>query len=111
VPFEFTNNYFDVLYSYDVLEHIPENQLDQTMNELQRIAKFNYHRVATKENAADLDQSHITMYPIEWWEERWPDVYFAGSEDPDDYTINPPTSKPCLKLIQFLNEHPYGNRR
>ena len=102
-------NYFDVVYSYDVLEHIDSRDVPLLMEELQRIGRFNYHRVATEYHAEDRDQSHINLRDIEEWRDSYPDVYLAGSADPDDYALNPPRSQPSIQLIQFLNQHPYGN--
>lgn len=104
----YNDNYFDVIYSYDVLEHIEREDLPELMAQLVRIGKFNYHRIATKEDPRDKDESHVTIEDIEWWRDQWPDMYLSGSEDPDDYAVNPPQAKPSLDLIQFFNA--YVNR-
>ena len=65
---------FDGVFSTDVLEHIPEDELDSVLEYIFNVAnKFVYLAICTIE-APDLlpngEQAHVTIKPFEWWVEK-----------------------------------------
>lgn len=65
------NKKFDGVFSTDVLEHIPEEELDDVLSYIYNTAqKFVYLAICTIP-APDLlpngEQSHVTLNHIDWW--------------------------------------------
>jgi SAM-dependent methyltransferase len=67
VPFQ-----WDLVFSLDLLEHIPVADLDKAISELQRVGKRNFHLISCGSLADDRDATHVTMHKIGWWKERFP---------------------------------------
>lgn len=68
------NGKFDGVFSTDVMEHIPEEELDDVFSYIYKTAtKFVYLAICTIP-APDLlpngEQAHVTLKPIEWWVEK-----------------------------------------
>jgi SAM-dependent methyltransferase len=71
----FPTNSFDLLLCLDVLEHLPEIHVSQTLNEIYRVLKPKGKAVlapcAPVENESNrLDKSHICIKPFNWWAEK-----------------------------------------
>jgi hypothetical protein len=65
---------YDFTFSKDVLEHIPENRIQQTIKEIARITKKGtIHNVSDREAVKDYNRHkvHLTVRPIEWWREQF----------------------------------------
>ena len=69
LPFE--DNSFDLVFSSDFFEHVPEDKIDDVANEMKRVSKVVLARVAYE---AKLDKIqaryHVTNKPKEWWENK-----------------------------------------
>jgi len=71
IPFK--DDHFDICFCIDVLEHLPEHLIDQTLQELIRVAPICALSIcyrpsrSTGENGENL---HLTLQPPEWWEEK-----------------------------------------
>lgn len=63
---------WDLVFSMDLLEHIPAADLDQAISELQRVGKRNFHLISCGSLANDRDATHVTMHKIDWWQKRFP---------------------------------------
>lgn len=65
---------FDGVISTDVLEHIPEDQLDNVLSEIfSKADKFVYLGICTVPADSFLpngENSHVTVKPFEWWYEK-----------------------------------------
>lgn len=75
----FPDNYFDVVVSTDVLEHIYENELDKVYSEMKRVLKQNgkiFAVVAEKVEKSHVFNTHVTVHPLSWWKEKFPDIVF-----------------------------------
>jgi|APSaa5957512493_1039668.scaffolds.fasta_scaffold139508_1 2-polyprenyl-3-methyl-5-hydroxy-6-metoxy-1,4-benzoquinol methylase len=68
------NRYFDGVISTDVLEHIPEKELDETLHNIFKIAtKFVYIAVnclEAKNTLSDGSNAHCTIKEPAWWASR-----------------------------------------
>lgn len=67
---KFSDIEFDLIVSIDVLEHIPEQKIDSTLNELRRIGKFFYFTIACrKDKMGELinETLHLTVKTPAWW--------------------------------------------
>ena len=62
---------FHGIFSTDVLEHIPEHQIPETIKEITfRAERFVFLAICTRPAIAILpngDNAHCTLKPIEWW--------------------------------------------
>ncbi len=65
----YPDNYFDIVVSTDVLEHIAEEDIDKALSELRRVTKkYLYLNIATR---VDRDfKWHICIHDRQWWENK-----------------------------------------
>jgi SAM-dependent methyltransferase len=77
---------FDMIYSNQVFEHLPEKYVEQLINEMWRVSKPNAKLwlafvVSTEENGIrkenDPDLTHINIHNMEWWRCRFAKVGFV----------------------------------
>lgn len=77
----------DLVWCTDVMEHIPEEDIDFVASELNRLArKALFVTVATypaKKQLPNGENAHVTVKPVEWWEERFAPVFARAVADPD----------------------------
>lgn len=77
-PWPFADNQFDLCYSVAVMEHIPEEHLQNIINEICRVSKRSIHGVDFGANDDGFDQTHCTLKERSWWLDK-----FAGKESHD----------------------------
>lgn len=66
-PWPFISQFFDLVYSIQVLEHLDENEIRRVLLEVKRVVKPNgkvFLSVATTNN---IQEDHKTLQPFEWW--------------------------------------------
>jgi hypothetical protein len=64
---------FDVVMSLDVLEHIPEEELDAVLSEMAALGRHQIHIIdikPAKAVLADGRNAHVSLHSGDWWEER-----------------------------------------
>jgi len=83
IPFK--DGYFDFVYSSDVLEHIPEDRVDDAIYEIVRVGKRGLIEITYEKTPMDIDETHITMKPYEWWREQIPKQFDLSL--PDEYAL------------------------
>jgi ubiquinone/menaquinone biosynthesis C-methylase UbiE len=74
----YTTNRFDLVVCSDVLEHIPEKLVDDTLAELYRVGRGCYYlTICSRQDKAKnnlrergIVELHITIKPDDWWEEK-----------------------------------------
>ena len=65
----FANNLFDVVFCLDVLEHIPEKLISDSLRELYRISKrYLIISAASHEDVVENLKVHISVKPYQEWE-------------------------------------------
>lgn len=76
LPYE--SNKCDIIFSADVLEHIPENNIPYVIKELVRISKTGILFLSISQRLSGLDPDppekpiyHITIKPRSWWDEKF----------------------------------------
>ena len=68
---QFADRQFDLLYSTEVLEHIPEPQVEETIAQLCRVtARYMFLTISLRPSS-DNNRYHCTLRPRAWWEERF----------------------------------------
>jgi SAM-dependent methyltransferase len=75
----FPDKFFDMVVSWDTLEHIPEENIPEATKEIIRVGKKQYHMIGTKKYSWDKDESHITIKPLSWWKHYLPNAELHGS--------------------------------
>ena len=72
LPFE--SGQFDVIFSSDVLEHVPEEDVRKSIAELVRVSRTGvfFMTISLRLSNYDLNKpipvSHVTVHPRSWWE-------------------------------------------
>ena len=69
IPFD--DNSFDIVFSSDVLEHIPEEKIDIVISELCRVAKYDLFLTINLRPSSENNKYHITLKSREWWEDKF----------------------------------------
>lgn len=68
IPFESV----DVVTCYDMLEHLPPDEVDPALDELFRVAKKTmFLTVSGNEAEKDGETLHLSVHDHDWWEERF----------------------------------------
>lgn len=69
---DFKENGFDIVTALDVMEHLDEKDVPQVCkNLLHATSQYVIVCVPTRKVEGDLDVTHKTIRPREWWEERF----------------------------------------
>lgn len=66
----YANSSFELVYSNEVLEHIPEKELPQFLRDLYRVSKGKMiHMICVKDRGKIIysDPTHVTLKSEEWW--------------------------------------------
>lgn len=64
----------DATVSCDVLEHLPPDRIDQTLDVLKGIAPHGFHGIALHPDVCGRaigETLHLTVQPAEWWEQKF----------------------------------------
>ena len=106
VPWPFKDKEFDLTFSIDFLEHIPEDKVDDVIREMARVSKRGYHGIHTSDNPykpikEDIDITHVTMKPLDWWKDKFKDVdgYHGRVGHADEMKYHKPNESPPLSYV------------
>jgi SAM-dependent methyltransferase len=67
------DNSFDLVFSSDVLEHIPEEAIPRVVSELVRVSRRDLFLSISLRPSSMNNKYHLTLRPREWWESRFTD--------------------------------------
>lgn len=89
LPFE--NNSFDLVISFNLLEHIPVNDIDSTLKEMLRVCRKFSFNIISLEKGAPLNkiEYHLTVKNKEWWENKFLMAGFKNFQYQSDTFENP----------------------
>lgn len=68
---QFADGQFDMVYSTEVLEHIPESQVDQVIAGICRVAQKYLFLTISLRPSSDNNRYHCTLRPRHWWEGKF----------------------------------------
>lgn len=89
----FSDKCVDAVVSIDVLEHIPEERIDESIYELARVSrKIAYVTISYREErgkVAEVGPLHITVRPPEWWRERIERFFCAELREGKKWVLRP----------------------
>lgn len=79
IPYK--DNTFDIVMAWDIMEHIPEEGVEDTFSEIKRVAKrkglFSFNICLTEEVKKFKGfQFHVTIRPFDWWAKKIEDAGF-----------------------------------
>ena len=73
-PYPFKDKEFDLCFSNAVLEHIPDEKIDITIGEIVRVSKRGIHGTPFSKPGNDIDPTHCSIHPKDWWINKFKDV-------------------------------------
>ncbi len=82
---DYPDNYFDLVVSREVLEHIPYDQIDDCIDEWDRVSKGKMiHIIAVKERGSSAidDPTHVNVQTEEWWIRKFEEHGFSVIKKP-----------------------------
>ncbi|UCG57567.1 MAG: class I SAM-dependent methyltransferase [Phycisphaerales bacterium] len=100
---------FDIIYSNQVFEHVPERYVTDVIAEAFRVLKpgglcWFAFVTSTEENGVrgenDQDQSHINIHNMDWWRRRFFQAGFGERKDLDDALRNATTGYDHFSYFQ-----------
>ena len=69
----------DVVTSFDTFEHIPEQDIDKTFQEIKRVVKkycvFNISSHPSTKRGLDGEDLHLTLKPQHWWNSKIKEIF------------------------------------
>ena len=98
---------FDICFSINFLEHIPENKLDDVIKEMARVSNRGLHGIHMtgtpfEELDPDLDVTHQISKSKEWWENKFKSIvpeYNVKIEHPRMLEYEKPELQPPITLM------------
>jgi len=115
VPWPFHDQEFDLCTSFSFFEHFREKDIDVIMKEMARVAKRGLFSITFEKTPQDIDVTHKTFRPREWWLERFKTVTpsfpveIMGGEEQEKPIIPPgPDGLVKLNVGSFLNMYHHG---
>lgn len=72
VKMPFKDKEFEWVYSFDTLEHLHPEEVERAVAELTRISNRQFHSITTPEYSVGEDKTHYSMFPIQWWKDKFP---------------------------------------
>jgi 2-polyprenyl-3-methyl-5-hydroxy-6-metoxy-1,4-benzoquinol methylase len=71
VDLPYRDNSFDLVFSSDVLEHIPEELIPRVVSELVRVSRGAVFMSISLRPSSMNNKYHVTLKPRSWWEEQF----------------------------------------
>lgn len=128
-PIPLADKQFDLAFSINFFEHIPEEKIRDVIEESIRISKAGFHGIhydksPYEETDKDIDITHHTIKPLGWWEDQFKqidptyplilkhprEIEYEKPECQPPITIMPPadTTKTKLNIGCFKDMFYYG---
>ena len=88
----FKDDTFELVFSAECIEHVPEDDIEQFMLELKRVGTLFRFTVATDDDPPYY--SHLCIHDLEWWEKKFRKWGFIGTIfAPKIYNLQFPKAK------------------
>lgn len=87
----YPDKYFDLVTSREVLEHIPEEAIDDCIDEWDRVSKgkmVHIIAVAERGKSATDDPTHITVQTENWWSQKFQQHGYRTIRNPSPYYVS-----------------------
>jgi len=110
--YHFNDTEFDLCFSINFLEHIPEEHIDNVILEMARVSKRGLHGIhytpaPYDEQNIDVDITHCTMHSKEWWINKFQEIapdYEAIIKYPRDLEYDKPEQHPPVSHIEQTDD-------
>lgn len=107
-PWNFSDKQFDVCFSINFLEHIPEEKIDSVIAEMIRVSKRGFHGIHMSDSPIpemlpDIDKTHQIDKPKQWWYNKFKTIapnYPVIIEYPRMIEYDIPEKNPPVSMIQ-----------
>ncbi len=76
----YPDNSFDVIFSSEVLEHIPEEDISEVVNEFYRVSKKIIFLTISLRPSSNFNKYHITLKDRDWWENQFQNAGFIKDD-------------------------------
>lgn len=77
----YPDDFFDVVTSHDVFEHLSEQDARLAIRECLRVGRKQYHVITCTEYDFGGDKTHINMQPEKYWKDLFPEVIVRRSSN------------------------------
>ena len=94
IPFK--DKTFDLVFSAECLEHIPENEVDQFLSELYRVGSNEYYFTIAERDDPPY-HTHICLHGIEWWMDKLESL---------NYEVVNASWRPHARLVLIMDNVP-----
>ena len=95
---QFNDRQFDMGYSTDVFEHIPEEIIDETIADFCRVIDRYLFMTISLRPSSDNNKYHCTLKPRAWWEKKFLDNGFVLDQNVI-YAHQPRTIKTTKQIL------------
>ncbi len=68
---QFSDEQFDMTYSTEVLEHVPEDVIDQVTTDICRVTERYIFMTISLRPSSNNNKYHCTLHSRKWWEEKF----------------------------------------
>lgn len=72
IPWPVASKEFDLVYSVNLFEYIPEDCVAPFMQEMDRVGTRGFHLVTVEGGETSQDKARTTLKPLKWWQDRLP---------------------------------------
>jgi ubiquinone/menaquinone biosynthesis C-methylase UbiE len=116
----FKDNHFDVVFTSEVLEHIPEDEIPSVLKELNRVSKNIVFATISLRPSSNFNKYHCTVKSREWWENQFVDQNFEklkdvvdllqqkGYYDFEQVLMTGPTKTHIHEMEWFIKRQPFS---
>lgn len=101
----FPDNAFDLVVSFDVLEHVPEGEIPVAISELVRVAKRDLFLTISLRPSSGNNRYHCTLKSRAWWETRFEE---SGARVNSEVRDRFQERRPGASVEALLREGPAG---
>lgn len=118
----FPDRHFDLVFSSEVLEHIPADHIPAVTKELVRVCRGRLFLTISLRPSSQNNAFHCTLRPREWWEQCFLDAgarpardliakfQQRGPFDNREVLLRGPASSLVAEMKDFLAQPPYSFR-
>ena len=107
-------NTYDLLINTDVLEHVPEADVDTILGQMANISKIAFFNISCRKAGTILpngENAHCTIYPPRWWQHKLAQHFGNVCEiDTDDLTACTFIATNSSKTLRIIKNHSSKNK-
>lgn len=103
IPFE--NDSFNFICGFDILEHLPEEFIDEAISEINRVCqKFAFFNIPSYPGT---DSTHLNIKPPEYWIEKFSKYFQVHNEESRYWLVKKGIKFPNMEFTKYWPQQPY----